>query len=146
MENSCDVCEQRKVVRRNQKTGTAICQNCYGIARYKDTSLHEKCFECGEVKHVAGRDEGGLAICPNCYQRARYKDTSLHEKCLKCDEVKPVARRSETGRAICNTCQQRSRIGSCKECLQTTVIQALGLCYACYQRKRRADTIQSSPA
>ncbi|MDP2816499.1 MAG: hypothetical protein Q8O19_07455, partial [Rectinemataceae bacterium] len=85
MNGTCDVCGQRRIVRKNRKTSKAICPNCYQMARYRDPSTHEKCFECGEVKPVATRSETGKAICQNCYR----KDPSTHEKCFECGEVKP---------------------------------------------------------
>jgi len=79
MKGTCDVCGQSRTVRKNRKTGKAICYNCYAMARHKDPSTHEKCFKCGEVKPVVTRNETGKAICPACYQR-RTKMATVQSK------------------------------------------------------------------
>jgi len=93
------------------------------------------CDVCRKRRTVHRNRRSGKAICPNCYR----KDPSTHQKCFECGEVKPVKARNETGKAICNNCYQRSKVGKCTECKKTKVIQALGLCRACYQRQWRAN-------
>ena len=115
-------------------SGKPICPNCYQTARYRDPSTHEKCSECGQVKSVAVRNKLDQPICHNCYR----KDPSTHERCSECGELKPVTMRTKAG-PICSACYQRGRVGLCARCKEMKVIQALGLCYACYQNQRRAS-------
>jgi len=97
------------------------------------------CSVCKERKLVHRNRKTGKRICHNCYQMASYRDPSMHEKCSKCEEVKPVAMRTKAGKPICPACYQQNRVGRCTNCGQDKVIQACGLCYACYQNQRRAS-------
>ncbi|MEK7124141.1 MAG: hypothetical protein AAB877_00430, partial [Patescibacteria group bacterium] len=90
---------------------------------------------CGKRKNVHKNRVSGKAVCPACYQ----KDPSTHEQCSECREVKPVKARTEDGKAVCPACYRRSKVGKCNECKKTKVIQALGLCYGCYQLQRRKN-------
>lgn len=130
MEDICSICKEHKRARFNLKAGKLICHNCYT----RDPSMHEKCSKCRKVKLVAMHTESGKAICHNCYR----KDSSIYERCLRCGEVKQVVMRTKYGRPICLNCRQRSKVGKCAECGKKKVIQALGLCYGCYQYQRRA--------
>ena len=137
MKGTCDTCRQSRTVHKDRNTGKAICTRCHGTARYRDSSTHEKCFVCDKVKAVGVRNETGKAICMNCCATARRRDSSTHEQCFVCDRVKAVVTRNEDGKAICESCHRRGKINKCAECEKTKVIQALGLCYACYQSQRR---------
>ena len=95
------------------------------------------CNVCGRRKVVHKNRRSGKAVCPACYAIARYYDPSTHEQCSECREVKPVAMRTEDGKAVCPACYRRSKIGKCAKCKETKTIQALGLCYGCYQSQRR---------
>ncbi len=142
MEGICAICGQRKNVHKNREVGKAVCQSCYSKARYRNPSTHEKCSKCGGVKPVTIRTETGEAICYNCYHKSRYPNLHEHKKCSQCGKGTWGKRRNEIGEAICSRCyckgHHRCKIGECAKCEETKVIQALGLCYACYQRQRRA--------
>lgn len=135
MQGTCSVCKQYKTVCKNRKFGKEICQNCYRRSRYQDPSIHECCSVCGKIKPVRARNKSGKAICYACDR----KDPTRHKKCSKCKKVKHVHTRTESGKALCQSCHQRTKVGQCRECQKTKVIQAFRLCYACYQRQRRAS-------
>jgi hypothetical protein len=65
--------------------------------------------------------------------------SNYNPKGVRCGGVKHVVMRNKSGKAICSACYQRSKVGECAKCKETKVIQALGLCYCCYQRQRRAS-------
>lgn len=132
MGDICSVCKEPKRVRFNLKTGKLICNNCRYV---RDPSMHKKCSKCKKVKPVAAHTNYGRPICHNCYG----KDVSIYESCFKCGEVKQVVIRTNDGKPICENCYQRSRVGKCTGCRKRKVIQAFGLCYACYQSQRRAS-------
>ncbi len=98
MKGICDVCGRQRTVHRNCKSGKAICHNCGQMARYRDPSTHERCFECGKVKPVAMHNEFGKAICHACYQRSKV------DRCAECKETKVI---QALGR--CYGCYQRQR-------------------------------------
>ena len=93
------------------------------------------CKLCEQVRTVYKNRKSGELICDACR-----RNPSNHEKCSECGMVKPVAKRNESGKATCSACRNRSNISRCAKCGETKVIQALGLCYGCYQYQRRAST------
>lgn len=165
MEGICDECgRSKKTVRRNRKTGKFVCYNC----RSKNTSKHKVCNICKRLKEVVAHNDAGKPICRACYVSdtrnhkvclvcgktrmvamrtdandpiCRYcyvKDITRHETCVKCGKFKAVNARYEHGMAICENCQKRSKIGVCKKCGHTKIIQAHKCCANCNQRRRRA--------
>ena len=124
MNGTSSICEQPQVVHEIQK---------YKY-RYQDPDNHEKCSRCGNVRYVAERTLEG-PVCQNCCAR----DPTKREKCSQCHEVKRVAERTPEG-PICIICYHKNNIGICKSCEKEKVIQALGLCYACYKRHQRNKT------
>jgi len=138
VEGICSVCKQEKNV-HHRNSGKPICYSCYSLARHRDPSTHEECSQCGKVKPVSTRTGSGKPICYSCYGLARDRDPSTHEECSQCGKVKPVSTRTGSGKPICYSCYHRSNVGKCAECKEKKIIQALGLCYACYQKQRRAN-------
>ena len=119
------------------KGGLTIAEYCR--RRYYNKKTHRKCCVCGKVKPVRMRlEEYGerKAVCPNCYAKYFYiPPTSM---CYMCNSEKPVAKYSENGLPICHNCNNKKITGACRMCGQEKIIQAMGLCYGCYKKQRRA--------
>ena len=106
----------------------------YYKLRYHDPSTYRKCYICGRKKPVRMRIGKKGAVCPICYQKYYY--TPPKSICYKCRQLRPVTKYTDDGKPICHNCCNK-KIGFCSECREEKRIQALGLCYGCYQRRRR---------
>lgn len=106
----------------------------YHKRRYHNPSLYRECYMCGRNKPVRMRFGKNEAVCPNCYQKYFY--TPPVSTCSKCGHIKPVAKYTDDGKPICRNCYHK-KMGFCAKCGKEKIIQALGLCYGCYQKHRR---------
>lgn len=124
----------KKRLRSGRIKGLTVAE--YYKSRYHDPSTYRKCRICGRIKQVRMRVGKNGAICPACYQRCFY--TPPESICSKCGRSKPVAKYTDDGKPMCHTCYNyNKKIGFCAKCGEEKNIQALGLCYGCYQKRRR---------
>lgn len=93
------------------------------------------CSICGRERTVYKNRRLKVNVCTLCFR----KDAHNQKPRSACGDVKAVAAGIKSGQPICHSCYQQSKVGICDECKQTKVIQALGKCYGCYQRKRRSS-------
>ena len=136
MQGICKACGQSKTVHKNRKTGKLVCKNCY----YDHFAWQEKCSKCNDVGRIACR-KGKKIVCSKCYHKSY---APPRQECSRCHKTKPVEN-WDGDQPVCGVCYKKSRIGECAECKKKKVIQALGLCYACYKRRHRAKLAQADP-
>jgi hypothetical protein len=133
----CTGCGKMKWVAA-RRSGEPVCADCCLRLWPRDPSRYKKCRACGMMGPVTSYNKVGEPICRKCYLIARRLDPSLRRRCSQCGKLKEVRGRTKTGEAICAVCYQHSKTGTCVACGIRGVIQALGRCYRCYQRHRRA--------
>lgn len=93
-----------------------------------------KCFCCLKKKEVHRDRKSEKLICTYCYRKIYFVI-----ECFECKEKAILAAYNEKGRPLCSKCYKETIFGPCKDCGETRILQALGLCYKCYQRQRRAN-------
>lgn len=142
-QENCAICGLTKRLGRRKEDGQAVCINCYGKERRKDTSRFKTCPHCGKFALPVGQKDGSF-LCEACHN----KKPCFLEKCSGCGKKRRVSKRLSKEKALCSHCSRyhSSNYKKCSMCGKSKPVAGRGndggaLCSGCVHKDpERHDT------